>query len=100
MEFYDWTTLASYAGSLGMVLIITQFTKEIKIIKRIPTQLWSYIVAVFILSISYYFTGRLNWSNAVLIMFNAMVVALSANGGFEFVSKTFPGLFDKDNEKK
>ena len=95
MEFYDWTTLASYAGSLGMVLIITQLTKEIKIIKRIPTQLWSYIVAVVILSLSHYFTGQLNISNMVLILFNAMIVALSSNGGFEFVSRTFPNLFNK-----
>ena len=33
MKFVNWTELATYAGALAMVLIITQATKNFKIIK-------------------------------------------------------------------
>lgn len=93
MDFVDWKTLATYAGSLTMVIIITQFTKNIKIIKKIPTQIWSYCVSLIVLYCAYFFTGQLSWSNAVLILFNGAIVALSANGGFEAIKRMFPNLF-------
>lgn len=96
MEFITWTELATYSGALAMVLIITQLTKEIKIIKSIPTQLWSYIVSLIILYPAHFFIGQLNASNAVLILFHGAIVALAANGGFEALSKAFPKIFIKE----
>ncbi len=96
MEFIAWSELATYAGACVMVITITQFTKEFKFIKVIPTQLWSYFIALLTLYSAYYFTGQLTVSNSVLILFNAIIVALSANGGFEAVSKAFPKFFNKE----
>jgi len=93
MDFVDWKTLATYAGSLTMVLVITQFTKNIKFIRKIPTQVWSYCVSLAVLYSAYFFTGQLSWSSAVLILFNGVIVALSANGGFEAIKRAFPNLF-------
>lgn len=56
MEFVSWTMLATFAGSLSMVLLITQLTKELKFIKKIPTQIWSYTIAIIILFPAYFFT--------------------------------------------
>lgn len=95
MEFVEWTELATYTGTLVMVLIITQLTKELKFIKTIPTQLWSYLISLAVLYPSYFFTGQLTASNAVLILFNSVIVALSANGGFEAIAKAFPNLLKK-----
>lgn len=95
MEFITWTDLATYTGALAMVLIITQLTKEIKLIKSIPTQLWSYIVSLMILYPAYYFTGQLTASNAVLLLFHGAIVALAANGGFEVLAKAVPKIFSK-----
>ena len=95
MEFITWSELASCSGALVMVLIITQITKEVKFIKAIPTQLWSYIVSLIILYLAYFFTQQLTASSAVLIPFNAAVVALSANGGFDALVKAFPSIFNK-----
>ena len=96
MQFTTWTGLATYSGALAMVLIITQLTKEIKIFKSIPTQLWSYIVSLVILYPAYFFTDQLTASNAVLILFHGAIVALAANGGFEALSKAFPKIFCKE----
>lgn len=95
MAFFEWSALATYAGALAMVIIVTQVTKTLDYIKNIPTQLWSYIIALATLYPAYYFTGQLTFSNAVLIIFNAMIVALAANGGFEALCKTFPLIFKK-----
>ena len=95
MAFFGWSALATYAGALAMVLIVTQVTKNLDYIKNIPTQLWSYIIALAVLYPAYYFTGQLTVSAAVLIIFNGMIVALAANGGFEALCKAFPLIFKK-----
>ena len=84
MQFVDWQTLATFAGALAMVVLITQFTKDLGFVKKIP---------MAILYPAYYFTGRLNASNAVLILFNGMLTALAANGGFDAIKRAFPDLF-------
>lgn len=96
MEFVSWTMLATFAGSLSMVLLITQLTKELKFIKKIPTQIWSYTIAIIILFPAYFFTGKLTFDSAILIPFNAVLVALAANGGFDILEK----VFSKTNKTK
>ncbi len=93
MEFVTWEILATYAGALAMVLVVTQFTKNLSFIGKIPTQIWSYIVALLVLYPANYFIGTLTADTAVLILFNGIIVALAANGGFEALSKAFPSLF-------
>ena len=87
MEFTTWGILATYAGALAMTVAVTQLTKGIPLIRKIPTQLWSYFVALCILYPAYFFTGQLDWNTAVLILFNGMIVSLGANGGYEGVLK-------------
>ena len=41
MQFVNWNMLATYAGALAMVMIITQFTKGLKLREKMPTQVWS-----------------------------------------------------------
>lgn len=99
MEFVTWEMLATYAGALAMVLIVTQFTKNLSFIAKIPTQVWSYIVALLVLYPANYFLGTLTVETAVLILFNGIIVALAANGGFEALNKAFPSLFKiSDNQ--
>lgn len=86
-EFLSWDTLATYGGALAAVAALTQFTKEIPGIKKIPTQLWSYILSLLILFPATAFTVGLTWQSAVLILFNAAIVSLAANGGFNAIKK-------------
>ena len=91
MEFTTWSILGTYAGALGMVLIVTQITKNVAIIQRLPTQIWSYIVALVILLLAQGFTGSLKFETAALCLFNAAVVALGANGGYEAIARVAEG---------
>ncbi len=96
MEFVEWSMLATFAGALMMVLLITQLTKNLSLIKKLPTQIWSYVIALAILYPAYFFTGQLTVSNAVLILFNGMIVALAANGGFDAINKVLSSVVKKE----
>ena len=93
MDFLNWSALASHSGALAMVIIITQFTKGMGIIKKIPTQLWSYIISLVVLFPANYFTNQLTFSNFILVFFNGIIVALAANGGFTVLEKLYPKIF-------
>jgi hypothetical protein len=94
MEFVTWELLGTYAGAMAMVGVITQLTKNIKFISAIPTQIWSYILSLVVMYLANFFLGQLTLDNAVLILFNAALVSLGANGGYEGIVK----LFGKTNE--
>lgn len=87
MEFITWETLATSAGALAFVLALTQFTKGWPLVSAIPTQVWSWIIALVGMYPAYYFTGQLTPEAAALIPFNAALVALAANGGFEGIKR-------------
>ena len=95
MEFFDWTMLGTFLGALAMVLIITQLTKNLKFIKKIPTKIWSYIIALAILYPAHLFTGQLSASNAILIIFNAALIALAANGEFDALKAAYQKIITK-----
>ena len=89
MEFVTWELLGTYAGAMAMVGIITQLTKNVKFISKLPTQIWSYILALVVMYAANFFLGQLTLSNGVLILFNAGIVSLAANGGYDSVTRMF-----------
>lgn len=86
LEFLTWETLATYAGALSAVMVLTQITKGLCFLKRIPTQLWSYILSLCVLIPAYYFTGQLSVESTGLALLNGAIVALAANGGYDAIS--------------
>lgn len=86
-EFLTWDVLGSYAGSVLAVMLITQFTKGLPYIKKVPTQIWSYALAVVILLAAHIFNGSLSASNAALSLVNGVLVSLSANGGYSLITR-------------
>ena len=87
MEYLDWNMLGSFAGAASAVGLITQITKNIPGIVKLPTQMWSYILALAVLLLAQAFTVGLTLSGAVISLFNAALVSLSANGGYQALSK-------------
>ena len=93
-EFFEWNMLGSYAGAVSAVAIVTEITTEIPGLKRIPTQLWSYLLALATLILAQVFGGGVTTSGAVLAAFNAALVSLAANGGYAMVERLKTGLYD------
>lgn len=91
MELFTWEYLATGAGATAAVTIFTQFVKNLPVIKNIPTQLISYVISVLVMLCAAFFTGTLTGSSSVLIIFNAVVVMLAANGAYDTVSKVKNG---------
>ena len=87
MEFFDWNILGTIAGAVAAVAVITEITKSLPGIKKIPTQIWSYALALVILICAQAFTAGLTASGAVLALVNAAMVSLAANGGYEAISR-------------
>lgn len=94
MEFFDWNMLGSYAGATAAVGVLTQISKEMPGICRIPTQLWSYILSLATLLLSMCFGAGFTPGGAVLAAFNAAVVSLAANGGYQAAQRIRQGPDD------
>ena len=99
MDLITWQLLGTYTGAAGAVLLITQLTKNISFIKKIPTNLWSFIIALAVLFPAKYFTGGLTLSEAALIPFNCLIIAFASGGGFDTLHKAFPTVFKKSNDE-
>ena len=87
-EFVNWGSLGTYGGALTMVMLLTQFSKELPFVHRIPTQLWSYILAFAVLTASHAFAAGLNAAVVGETVLNAMVVSMAANGGHSALTRT------------
>ncbi|NLJ31121.1 MAG: hypothetical protein GX424_05930 [Clostridiales bacterium] len=84
-SFFSWEILATLTGCSAATAVVTQFVKNLPFLKNIATQWISYVIAVILLLGATYFTGALTWSSGTLIPFNAIVIALSANGAYSAI---------------
>lgn len=87
MEMFTWDYLATAAGAATAVTLITQFIKNLPWVKDAPTQAVSYLVSLFVMLASSFFTGTLTLEYAALIPLNAVVVMFAANGAYNTVAK-------------
>lgn len=98
MEFFDWSILSTFAGAVLAVAVLTQMTKNIPFINKVPTQLWSYLLGLAVLLAAHAFTDGLSVSAAVLALFNAALVSLAANGGYAAIQRVKEGLNTSEGE--
>lgn len=96
MNFFDWSYLGTFAGALAAVALITQMIKNLPGIKRIPTQLMSWVLAVVVLLLAQWFGGTLDAQSAVLSLFNGAMVSLAANGGYAALKRVMGGISDSE----
>lgn len=88
LTFFDWSMLGSMSGAVLAVAVLTQLTKNIPGIAKIPTQIWSYLMAAVVLALALVFgETEVTANGVVLALINAAVVSLAANGGYEAVTR-------------
>lgn len=89
-QFFTWETLATLAGCAAATGIVTQLLKDA--LKKIPTQLLSYLIALLILAAATAATGSASdWTGWAILPLNAVIVSLSANGAFDAVKRVTDG---------
>ena len=80
-EFFDWTTLATFAGATAFVTFFVQYVKlPLDKVWKIPTRAVVYAVSLGVLLLAQGFLpgGGLTWESAALCVLNAALVALAA----------------------
>ena len=113
MEITDFLTqnfLSSFTGTLVAVELIVFTTKDFPLIKKIPTKLYTFILAVAHLVIVKTTTGSIEMSVECYyrLFINALVIVLILCGGYDTIMEKFKSIKDitgnliseaNDNEK-
>ena len=87
-HFFTWGDLVTYGGAVMAVLIITEFTKDLPGIRKIPTRIWAYIVALVLLVPAAVFTAdTIRAEDVLLCLVNGVLVAMAAVGSFHSVQE-------------
>lgn len=86
-KFFTYEMLMTYATCVTAVFGTTQFIKEIKGIKRIPTKYLSFLVAVIIIILTNIATNQFKVANILLYILSSVFISMNANGIYDFDSK-------------
>jgi len=95
-QFVSWESLSTYGGALIMVGIITQFVKDVGFVKKMPTQLVTYILSFIVLIVAQTFLGTLDLAVTVATIFNAILVSIGSNGGYSLMQRISHKTDDSD----
>lgn len=79
-----WEQLATIGGAAMATMLIVQLLKlPMDKVWKIPTRIIVFVIAFVVLILATYFTQGLSWNTALLTVINAVIVALTAMGGYE-----------------
>ena len=83
-----WAQLATIGGAAMATMLIVQLLKlPLDKVWKIPTRIIVFVIAFIVLGLATYFTTGLDWNTALLTVINAVIVALTAMGGYEMTFK-------------
>lgn len=91
-EFLTWEVLLTFTGLVTTTYMVTEFTKEIPLINKIPTKYWSYLIALVLLVSVNLVSGTFRYEDILLYLLNGIPVSLSANGLNNFNMKKKSGV--------
>ena len=94
----SWEQLATIGGAAMATMLIVQLLKlPLDKVWKIPTRIIVFVIAFIVLILATYFTTGLSWNTALLTVINAVIVALTAMGGYEL---TFKKIEDRQKAKE
>ena len=93
-----WEQLATIGGAALATMLIVQLLKlPLDKVWKIPTRIVVFFIAFVVLILATYFTDGLSWNTALLTIINAVIVALTAMGGYELTFAKLEKLKAKVN---
>lgn len=104
MELTDFITknfLSSFTGTLIAVELIVFVTKDIYLIKKIPTRLYTFILAIIHLLIVKSASSQLTWNIECIyrLFINSLVITVFLCGGYDTISEKIKINKIKENSK-
>ena len=92
----SWAQLATIGWCAMMTMLIVQMCKfPLDKVWKIPTRFVVFFISLVIMMLATYFTNGLDGSTALLTIFNAVIAALTAMGGYEV---TFAKIENKNKQ--
>ena len=86
-NFITWETLGEIATLAGIIFSVVEFTKELPIIRMIPTKYWSFLVGFMLILAFNLHANTFTYWDIVLYILSAITISLSANGLSNFNKK-------------
>lgn len=86
-SFITWDFLDQYMGIVIVTMILVQFVKELRFIKRIPTKYLTAIIAFITLLSAQIGNHKFSWDNLYLVFLNSILITMTATGGWDFANK-------------
>ena len=86
-QFLTWDILKTYASFVSIVFMVVEFTKELKIIKKIPTKYWSFFISFILLTITNIVMGSFRLIDVFLYLLTSISISLGSNGLSNFNTK-------------
>ncbi|WP_097027672.1 hypothetical protein [Clostridium peptidivorans] len=90
--------LSTFGGMVAVVVLITEFTKELidKVFKGLPTKYVVFIYALIIIIGYQIMSNTFDMSKLMLTIINAILLTMTAQGGYEWVFKPIEQKSHKD----
>lgn len=79
-NFLTWDVLTTYASFVSMVFMVVEFTKDLKIIKKIPTKYWSFFIAFVLLCATNIVMNTFRVADIILYLLTSISISLGSNG--------------------
>lgn len=79
-NFLTWDVLTTYASFVSMVFMVVEFTKDLKIIKKIPTKYWSFFIAFILLCATNIVMNTFMVADIILYLLTSISISLGSNG--------------------
>jgi len=86
-NFMTWETLLTYTTFVSTIFMVVEFTKELPLIKKIPTRYWSFLISLGLLTIVNIVMKNFKWEDIVLYALSSMAISLGSNGLSNFNKK-------------
>jgi hypothetical protein len=86
-QFITWDVLTTYASFVTIVFMVVEFTKELPLIKNIPTKYWSFIICLILLIATNLVLGTFAAQDILLYILSSISISLGANGLSNFGKK-------------
>lgn len=99
-NFITLDYLSTFVGMVAVVVLITQFTKELidKIVKWLPTKYIVFIYALIVIIGYQIMSNTFDSSKFLLTIINAMLLTMTAQGGYEWIFKPIEQKSQNNNQ--
>lgn len=86
-NFLTWEVLTTYTSFISIVFMTVEFTKDLSLIKKIPTKYWSFIVSFILMFITNVAMGTYTFKDMLLYILTSISISLGSNGLSNFNKK-------------